>query len=176
MAFDPERILFVYKWVADETELGDITCFGDRARVRGSLAMGNELYRWDQAFEHRFSGYCARSPGVADHQTVRVQLQGQTIHYRWDHTREIGRSYFGDRPIIEVECPAGEILLLSYQPTSATENCWCQVIPTLWDVPMPYGFPSRHRERLGQLVCRLLSLLALLVWSGGCLLLLVFQP
>jgi hypothetical protein len=146
---DHDRIQFMYQWVSNSVAMGAVFCFDDQSRVPGSIALGNEFFRWDQAFEHRFGGeFVARSPGVVEKQKIRVQLRGENVEYEFDHTRQIGRSWFGDRPIIEFECPTGEIMLFSYQPVDGTRDAWCRMIPTLWDTPLPYGFMSRHWDRL----------------------------
>jgi hypothetical protein len=157
-SIDPDRIQFIYKWVTNGAAMGEVTCFDDASRVPGCIALGNEFFRWDQPFEHRFGGdFVARSPGVVQRQTIRVQLGGKTIEYEWDHTRQIARCWFKDRPIVEIECPTGEILLLSYQPTGPWSDAWCRMIPTVWDTPLPYGFTSRHVERLSYLVNALVT-------------------
>ena len=145
---DHDRIQFVYQWIKEGERIGDLVFF-NRGRFPGSFAIGNELVHWNQAFEHTLeSGLVVRSPGVVGRQTLTIDLRGNRIEYELDHTMELGRAIFGDRPVIQVISPAGLVMLFSYRPTTECDNAWCRVIPTLLDEPKPYGMLLRHFERV----------------------------
>ena len=150
---DPNQIQFLFEPLKEMETLGSVTFFR-YGRVPGSLALGNQLFRYDDAFDFSFQGYRAKNPGLVAEQNIRVRLNGRNLEYRWNHSLELARSVFGDRPIIEIETPTGEILLFSYRPMLAVrdgdylQNAWARVIPTLWDSPLPYGFMGRHWDRV----------------------------
>ena len=147
--FDPARVQFLFVWIEDSAREGAATFF-NIGRIPGGLALENEVVCWNQAFELPFGGsYVARSPGIVDKQTIRVQLQGVMFDYEWDHTLELAPSVYGpSAPIIEMETATGEVLLFSYRPKAIGESSWCRVVPMLSDVPLPFGIMSRHTERV----------------------------
>lgn len=147
--FDPAQVQFLYVWIEDSAREGAATFF-NIGRIPGGLALENEVVRWNQAFELPFGGgYVARTPGLVDSQTIRVQLQGHTFDYAWDHTLELAASVYGpSAPIVEMETPTGEILLFSYRAKAIGESSWCRVVPMLSDSPAPFGFMSRHTDRV----------------------------
>lgn len=148
MEIAPSRIQFLFEKLKDGSKLGEVTVF-NQGRIPGSLALGSQLFRHDDAFVYTFGGgYVARNPGPVDKQTITLVLHGQQIEYDWDHTVELGRSYFGYRPIVQIEGPDREYVHLSFRPMGIREgNCWCRVLPIITAQPMPFGFLSRHFER-----------------------------
>ena len=60
---DPDYIQFLFEPVKELETIGSVTFFRN-GRVPGSLALGNQLFRYDEAFDYSFHGYRAKNPGL----------------------------------------------------------------------------------------------------------------
>jgi len=162
-----ESMWFMFEPILSGDGDGDVR-FYSAGVCEGSLVIGDAVFHHGDAFEHRFAGgYVARGPGSVDCQEIVVTIGDEAFSAPWRHCSALGRRWFGDRPIIEIEDPLGKRSHYQYQPIDAFNSLWHRVVP----IPQMVGdiSPVDTVARLWQRpVWLLMALIAMLAMYAYC--------